>query len=174
MYKIYRAQKKDAEEIYKLMEQVHKQMENPSMYICDDLEFVKRHIEDEGFILIAVADEIDTPSKIVASLIVRYPGQAEDNLGRECHLSSEQLNAVVHMESAVVAKSFRGHGLQRQLMKTAERFVEEEKLIYLMGTVSPDNIASCQNFEKSGYRHIATKEKYGGYMRRIYCKTIQR
>ena len=53
MSRIYQAEQKDARRIHSLMVQVHSQMENPSMYVCDDLEFVRRHIEDEGFILIA-------------------------------------------------------------------------------------------------------------------------
>ena len=39
-----------------------------------------------------------------------------------------------------------------------------------MATVSPDNPASYQSFEKNGYKYMVTKEKYHGLVRKIYLK----
>ena len=153
MSRIYQAEQKDARRIHSLMVQVHSQMENPSMYVCDDLEFVRRHIEDEGFILIAAGE---------------FPKSAEDNLGEELLLSEKMRNQVAHMESAVVAKSARGQGIFVKLMRQAELIAKQKGYTIFMGTVSPDNPASYLSFEKMGYELLKTKEKYGGYLRRIY------
>ena len=164
MSRIYQAEQKDARRIHSLMVQVHSQMENPSMYVCDDLEFVRRHMEDEGFILIAAGEQ----DELLGSLIVRFPKSAEDNLGEELLLSEKMRNQVAHMESAVVAKSARGQGIFVKLMRQAELIAKQKGYTIFMGTVSPDNPASYLSFEKMGYELLKTKEKYGGYLRRIY------
>lgn len=157
-----------ADEIYQLMQTVYNQLDNKSLYVCDTPEYVKAHIEDMGFTVIASNED----SEMVACFMVRYPGQEEDNLGRDLGLNQEELNRVVHMESAVVLPEYRGRGLQRAMLKYAEERIDQSKYRYLMATVSPDNPHSYHSLEKSGYELKLTKEKYGGFMRRIYMKIL--
>ncbi len=166
--KITAARDEEAAEIHHLMEQVHAEMEHPEHFVCDDLPFVRRHIREEGFCLTAR----DADGELVGALIVRFPGMAEDNLGRELSLPEKELGRVAHMESVVVAGQARGQGLFTQLLSAAEGICAEKGFRYLMGTVSPDNPASFKSFEKQGYGLIVTKPKYGGLMRRIYSKRI--
>jgi GNAT superfamily N-acetyltransferase len=141
-------------------------LEDKSLYVCDDLEYVKAHIDREGFIIVAEG----SMGEMAAGLIVRYPMEAEDNLGRDIGIAGIELKSVVHMESVFVLPEYRGKHLQIKLLEYAEKLTDTQHFKIFMATVSPENIASCKSFEKSGYELISTKEKYGGLQRRIYCK----
>lgn len=161
------AEAKDAKKIHNLMVEVYEQLENKSLYVCDDLAFVKRHISHEGFTVVACTKE----DKIVGSLILRIP-DAEDNLGKDIGFSEEECQRVIHVESEVVAPLYRGNALQRRMLQIAETMIDRVKYSYLMATVSPDNPASYKTLESLGYELIVTKEKYDGLMRRIYRKEL--
>ena len=165
---IRKAVSSDAESIYTNMEQVANAQSDKSLFICDDFNFVSRHISKEGFTVVACNEE----NKVIASLIIRYPMSAEDNLGRDIGINNAELLRVVHMESAVVLPSYRGMGLQRKLLLFAESLIDKNKYQHLLATVSPDNPASYRSFEKCGYTHVMTKGKYGGLQRRIYQKEL--
>ncbi len=158
----------DAEEIHSLMLQVYNNLGDKSIYVCDDLDYVRSCLSGGGFGVVACNKE----KKIVGSFIMRYPGDSADNLGRDIGLPEEELCKVVHMESAVVLPEYRGNGIQQKMLCYAEELIDKGRYRYFMSTVSPDNPASFRSLEKNGYRHILTKEKYGGLMRRIYMKDI--
>jgi len=163
-FKYRRAVEADVPDIYEVMRQVEKTMENPEMFCSDGPDFIARHITKEGFILLACFEE-----QMVAFLIVRYPREERDNLGIDIGLQEKELDKVVHMESVAVLQKYRGYGIQRELIMMAEEMLEEQ-MIYLLATVSPDNQVSLNNFYRLGYEIKLTKEKYGNRMRHIMCK----
>ena len=165
---IRRAVFEDANAIYNMMQKVESVLEDKTLYVCDDYEYVERHLEKEGFSLVACNEK----GEIVGGFLFRFPGNAQDNLGRDIGLSEEVLDRVVHMESVAVLPEYRGHHLQEKMLYYAEKLIDKNKYSYLLATVSPNNPASYLSFEKCGYSLIMTKEKYGGLLRRIYQKYI--
>lgn len=158
----------DAEMIHYVMTMAADALEDKTLYVCDDLEYVKSHLQKNGF-GVAACDENE---KIVGAFIIRYPENAEDNLGRDADLSDTELLQVVHMESTAVLPEYRGNHLQEKMLRYAENLIDKKKYHYFMATVSPDNPASYVTFEKCGYQLIKTKEKYNGLIRRIYLKRV--
>ena len=156
----------DAQQIHALMRYVYEELEDKSLYVCDDLEFVRTHIAQRGFAVMACTKE----GELAAALICRYPMAEKDNLGRELGLSEAELLRIAHMESAVVAPAYRGNGLQCQMIRYAEKIMDAGRFLYFLATVSPDNPASCRSLEKCGYTPVKAAEKYGGLVRRVYCK----
>ncbi|MBR1478892.1 MAG: N-acetyltransferase [Lachnospiraceae bacterium] len=159
----------DVDRICDVMKKVYESMEDKALFVCDSPEFVRAHIEDEGFTVIACDNDTD---EAAGYFIFRYPGIKEDNLGRDIGLSDEELERVVHMESAAVLPRYRGLSLQSKMLCYGEELIDKSKYKYFLATVSPDNPHSFQTFENNGYELAATKEKYGGLMRRIYLKTV--
>ncbi len=159
------AEEDDSKEIYLLMKRVYNDLEDKALYVCDDLEYVKEHIKGKGFSVIAL-----DKGKIVGSFIFSYPGMDADNLGRDIGLCDEELLKVVHMESAVVEREYRGQKLQMKMLEYGENLIDKGKYKYFMATVSPFNPASFKSLENRGYTLMDTKEKYGGLTRRIYLK----
>lgn len=140
---------------------------NPEYYLMDDAQFVSRHFSDEGFILLCKESK-----RAAGFLIVRIPGQSEDNLGRDVGINEHELNYVAHMESIAVLPKFRGNGIQRQLIKEAEARLEAQEMRWCMATVHPDNVYSLDNFLKLGYHVEGLKKKYGGKLRCIVKKNL--
>ncbi len=162
------AKDSDAQNIAQLMSYVYEKLEDKSTFVCDDLAFVKKHLNKNGFGVVACNEN----GEIVGSFILRFPHHDDDNLGKDINLSSKELQRVVHMESAVVHPSYRGKALQRKMLSYAEKLIDKEKYNILLATVSPKNLPSCKTFEQSAYKCVMTKEKYGGMMRNIYMKKL--
>ena len=164
------AKQSDAENIHAIMRSVYDGLEDKSIYVCDDLEYVQTHIEKNGLGVVAC----NSSDEIVASFLLRFPDNSDDNLGRDIGLSEEELTRVVHMETAVVIPKYRGRHLQLLMLDYAERIIDRSKYDILLATVSPDNPASYKTFERNGYKRMLTKEKYGGLQRHIYMKTLHK
>ena len=162
------AKASEAEAIHALMTEVYEELPDKDIYSCDDLENVKHYLNDAGFGVVG----INKDGRIISSLICQYPGTNDDNLGLDVGLSEEELLRVVHFESAVVHRDYRGQGLEGRMIAFAEERIDKERYNIFFGTVSPDNPASCHTAEKNGFEYLITKEKYGGLIRRIYCKRV--
>lgn len=163
-----------AKEIHNLMQFVYHEITDKDIFVCDDLLYVEKHIQEQGFIVIAKKKQ----ETIVGCLVVHIPGEQEDNLGFDIELNRDERTRVAHMDSAVVHPRYRGMGLQGKMIVFAEKILwekwkdQKESPFYFLSTVSPENPASYRTLEKQGYIHVCTKEKYGGLERRIYCKQL--
>lgn len=164
---IRQAAQQDTDVILSIMRTVSGKLEDPSVYVTDDEEFIKKHITERGFSCLAECD-----GKAVGFLIVHIPGSGEENLGRDVPLPEKELAYTAHMESAAVLPQYRGHGIQRMLMMEAEKELKRKGFHYAAGTVSPDNPYSMNNCLMLGYMTAAVKPKYGGLMRNIILKQL--
>ena len=171
MEQIIYATEKDISRILELMNNAAGAETPADWYVTDDEDFVRRHMGGvEGYTLKYIID-----SEIAAFLIVRHPGEAEDNLGRYLQGNSQypiDLSAVAHMESAAVHPAHRGKGLQSKLLQQAEEIERAKGTKFLMATVHPDNNYSLRNLEAAGYKCILETEKYGGLRRKVMCRKL--
>lgn len=163
-----RAYPSEAEIIADLMTEVHERLTDKSLFVCDNLDFIREHIQNSGMAVAAFSED-----RMIGCMLVRFPGGEEDNLGLDVGLTDE-LDRVAHMESSAVLPEYRGRGLQYRMIMFAESLIDKDRYDVFMSTVSPYNAASCRSFEKAGYSAVLTKEKYGGYLRRIYMKRLQK
>ena len=164
-YLIRFAQYNDIDRILDIMAEVTAHLPFPSWYVADDREFLARHIDKDGFTLVAVKNE-----SIVAFLVVRFPGAKEDNLGSVLDPLDVTHMSVAHMESTAVIPAEQGKGLQLRLLREAEMCPAIKRYAHWMATVHPDNHYSLANFQCLGYREIARIPKYGGLNRIILHK----
>lgn len=184
-YTLRIASYQDAEKIHEVMVQASRTLENKDYFICDDLKYVKKLLNQEGFGIVAC----DTSGNVVGNLLLKYPGLTDENLGYDIfpdYFSSltqqeilpvhdffqKELQKVVHMDSASVLPAHRGHHLESRMIAFAENLIDTGKYIYAFATVAPSNTASLKSLERNGYRTMITKEKYGGVMRCIMMKKL--
>ena len=140
----------------------------PGWFVSDDTEYVRRHVDEQGFILVAKADQ----EEIVGFLVIDFPGICEGNLGVYRNLEPEALLRVVHMDSAAVLPEFRGNHLQERLFRVAEEILDQMPWYrYRMCTVHPENRYSLNNLERLGYRVLTEAYLYGGLPRYVMWKT---
>lgn len=159
---------RDVDGICSVMESVSREIHDPGVFYADDRQFISDHITSCGFTLKACAD-----GGIVGFLIVRYPGDAEDNLGRDIGLGPEELDSVFHIESVAILPEYRGHGLQRCLVAEGEAIAARDGRRFALATVSPVNRYSLDNMLVLGYSIVTTCPKYGS-TRHILRKDLLR
>ncbi|MBR5579483.1 MAG: GNAT family N-acetyltransferase [Lachnospiraceae bacterium] len=159
----------DAKEIWQVMDTCHKHLTNKSHFICDNQFYVTDVLTNSGFGVVAC----DLEGKIIGSLLIKYPGMEEENLGYDLSFDFNQLSKVAHMDSCCVLPNARGNHLETKMLAYAENhLITASKYSFLMATVAPDNIPSMKSLTALGYQVMATKEKYEGYLRNIMLKKI--
>ena len=85
---------------------------------------------------------------VAAVCIVVVPGLDDENLGLQLGMVQQRL--MQEAESVLCCRGFR----------------------HLLCTAHPENVYSCRNMERLGYRSVWEGLKYGGLPRRIYAKTL--
>lgn len=140
----------------------------PGDFIADDIAFIKRHVNGaQGFGMVVTDSTV-----VVAYLLVRFPGDATDNLGRDIALPDESLSHVVHMESVAVTPAWQGKGIQRCLVYYGESAAIDLGARWSLCTVAPNNSHSLANFTALGYRVVKHAVKYSGHGRLIMVKSL--
>lgn len=168
-FKFALAEYKDIDIIDLVMDEAIKNIQEKSWFYKDDRNFIKNHIEKEGFIIKALINQ-----NLAGFLIIRLPNQGIDNLGTYIGLKQEDMALVAHLESVVVRKEYFGNQIQLRLMKYAEEKLKKMNYHYCFATVHPDNRYSLNNFIELDYKIIATDIKYGGLKRFILYKLINK
>ena len=166
---IRKAQASDVAGIMSVMEEARRNTLNPEWFVADDEEFVREHLEENGFVIVAQCTDTD---QIAGFFLVKYP-EDEENLGHYLEFNEEQLSYVAVMDSAAVGDRYRGNGLQGRMLEAAEKLLDKNRFYYLMCTIHPDNKFSRHNMESHGYEVKKTTLCYGGLPRCILLKSLE-
>ena len=117
---------------------------------------------------------VTTEDGLIAYSIIRIPGLADDNLGRDINLPEEELTKVAHLQAAAVHPAYRGNGLQRKLTSAHLRVIEELGYEHVCCTVSPKNPVSLANYLSCGLVIEGLRPKLHGWCRYILHENILR
>ncbi|MDO5548474.1 MAG: hypothetical protein Q4F79_08310 [Eubacteriales bacterium] len=161
-------EKDDIPDWYSWMAEVRRKMPDPSLFVLDPLAYIMSHLENGGF-GIQVRDE---QGERVGCLLCCVPQKPEENLGCQIFSEPEDLNGVIHVEYAAVEPRYRGRRWQEKMIAQAEDHLCDTRFRHIFATASPDNPSSARSFLRQGYRILATKELYGGYLRHIFYKPL--
>ena len=115
---------------------------------------------------------ITTEEGLIAYSIIRIPGLADDNLGRDINLPQEELPKVAHLQAAAVHPAYRGNGLQRKLAAAHLRVIMDLGYEHVCCTVSPKNPISLRNILSCGLMIEGLRPKMNGWWRYILHKNI--
>lgn len=167
--------------IIKVLEKTYiEQILNFQEYIYDTIERKETYekITKEEFIDVYNRKGIIIGTIIgekIAGIVCFLPvGDRFDNLGKDIELPEDELNKVIHLETALVDPVYRGNGLMK---KMSDFFYDSysdylSKYKYIMGTADPNNYSSNKSFFNMGFYAITIKEKYKGKIRYILYKEI--
>lgn len=164
---IRKGTEKDVDAFIHLLQEVRETMEHKEWFYLDPPEDVRKMMAD-GIMQLWVAMDGE---KMAAGFDVLLPGLAEFNYGHDLGFTEEQLLRVVNMDSAAVHPHYRGQGLQKRLLQTAEAEIRMAGERILLCTVHPENRFSLQNVLSQGYTVQKTQAKYGS-VRHILRKDI--
>jgi GNAT superfamily N-acetyltransferase len=117
---------------------------------------------------------VTTKEGLIAYSIIRIPGLADDNLGKDLNLPEGELMKVAHLQAAAVHPAYRGNGLQRKLTFAHLRVIKELGYEHVCCTVSPKNPISLANILSCGLVIEGLRPKLHGWWRYILHKNILR
>ena len=110
--------------------------------------------------------------KLLGAWLLYYPIGRDDGLGGEIGLEPEK---VAHFELALLDESLRGKGLHGKMVDKLTAYCEADgRFTHMLMTAHPDNKASLCAFTRRGYTVAATKQLYGGVLRSIAVKALQK
>lgn len=170
MIRIEKAASEDAQEMLRLIQTVHDQMENKQWYVIEGMEEYADYLEEGKGVGYKAVDK-DT-GKMAGIFLAIIPKDRELNLGYDLGFTEDMAKQVAIMETAAILPEYRGQNLQYRTMVAAEKELKENGYRYLLCTVHPENRFSLHNVLKQGYQIKMTKEKYGGFLRHILLKEI--
>lgn len=147
----------DIETYILFLEEVRAGMSNKDWFYLDPPELIREMMGDGTMELWVAMDGI----RMAAAFDILHPGLASYNYGYDLSFLEEDLQRVVHMDSSAVHPDYRGLGLQRKMVQTAEEELLGTGKRILLCTVHPENSFSLNNMLKQGYTIQKRMEKYG-------------
>lgn len=147
----------DTEAFIRFLDVVKAAMPRKEWFYLDPPDLVREMMRD-GTMELWIAMDGD---RIAAAFDILYPGLASYNYGYDLDFAQEELLQVVHMDTAAVHQNYRGLGLQRKMVDTAEMELSGQGRRILLCTVHPENRYSLNNMLKQGYQIQKRMEKYG-------------
>ena len=157
----------DAGTFVRFLDAVKADMEQDDWLYLDPPELVSAMMEN-GIMDLWLAMDKD---RVAAVFSVLHPGKESYNYGYDLELPESDLLRVVHMDTSAVHKDYRGMGLQRKMVQTAELELAQQGSKILLCTVHPDNLFSLNNMIQQGYEIQKRINKYGS-VRYILRKNI--
>lgn len=145
------------EALISLLREVWEQMEHKEWFFLDDPEDVRQMMAD-GTMELWVAMDGD---RLAGAFDMLIPGLRSWNYGYDLGFSQEELLRVINMDTAAVHPDYRGLGLQKKLLETAEEEIRNRGKHILLCTVHPENRFSLNNVQKMGYTIQKELPKYG-------------
>jgi hypothetical protein len=141
----------------------------PEIFMLHDDLYLREILRHERSVI-----GVTTEEGLIAFSIIRIPGIAHDNLGRDINLPEEELSKVAHLQAAAVHPAYRGNGLQRKLTFAHLDAIEEMGYEHVCCTVSPKNPVSLRNYLSCGLVIEGLRPKMQGWWRFILHKNIRR
>lgn len=155
MISIREGTRQDVPRVLTFLYQIRQAMAHPEWFCLDTPEEFRERMEN-GSMRLWMAEEGE---KLAGVFTVVFPGTSPVNYGWKLNLPENDLPRVVNMDTAAVHPDYRGRGLQRRLMETAERELGPNRI--LLCTIHPDNRYSLRNALNQGYEIQATLPMYG-------------
>nr|MBC9199139.1 GNAT family N-acetyltransferase [Paenibacillus sp. PL91] len=165
---IRRLGQREVSDIMALMVDVASRLPSQDYFAMDDENNMNRLVQEKGEIYGAFLK-----GALVAYSVLAFPGQSDDNLGREFGVDEQQLDYVAVLDATIVHESARGIGLQRYFHQLREQRARAAGFRFLYSTVHPKNTVSIKNLEAEGFILQFTRPMYNGKPRHCYAKRLQ-
>lgn len=151
-----------------LQQQVYASLEDPNVLQPLSRDELTNILGGNG-VMIGVFDE----ARCIAFRALLKPDQDEDeHLGVD--VGATDLGRVLYQEISNVHPDYRGHNLQKRMAQYILEQVDLSNYDWMCATVMPYNVASLKDKFAQGMYVYALKLKYGGKLRYVFGKQLNR
>jgi hypothetical protein len=158
----------ELDDLYRLHRLVVSRVDHPHAFRPDSRSFMEKQIERRGRTVAVFCD-----GEMVAYAALSFPGSDPDNLGRDLPLPEAELGHVADYDGSAVHPDYRGNHLQKLMTHKRHRYALLHNRYHILGTVSPFNPVSLQNFLGLGCRVRNVKQKYSDMVRLIIHRDLR-
>jgi ribosomal protein S18 acetylase RimI-like enzyme len=168
-YEMKFLRKDNMQDLASLQSLVAENLPEPEIFRLHDDEDFRDVFQSEHSVI-----GVTTSEGLAAYSIIRIPGLAKDNLGRDINLTKGEQMKVAHLQATAVHPQFRGNGLQRRMAGAHLNVLENMGYRHVCCTISPRNPISLANILSCGFVIKSLVPKFGGWWRYIMYKDILR
>lgn len=158
----------DVDEVFALHRLVVDGLSHPHLFRPDSRPFMEKHIAERGRTV-----GIFCAGALVAYAAISFPGDDDDNLGRDLPVPPGELHNVGNYEGSAVHPEYRGNRFQKRMTDVRHAFALAHDRYHILGTVSPMNPVSLANFLGLDCRVKNIKRKYDGMVRLIIHRDLR-
>ncbi len=157
-------------ELIDFQQSTYNKMQDKKLYAPIPAEMIRAVLGEKGLTL-----GLMIRGKVFGFVCFYFPGDDQENLGRDVGLPDQELVKVVHWERCLIDPEFRGNHMQFRLgeLLVAATKALDKNYRYMCATVAPDNYPSLhQLFDQQNMLAVALKKKYGGLWRFVFFQDI--
>lgn len=158
----------DLDAIYAFQEEVVASIKDAQWFCPTSKEQYERMLSGSDLVLKVMDGE-----RMAAFGSMVFAGLSDSNYASHLEVPKEDYGKWVNMDTIMVHPDYRGLGLQSYLFEQMEMRIPRN-VKWAAGTVSPYNVFSYRNFEKCGYQEQKRMNLYGGMLRCIMTKEVNR
>lgn len=147
----------DTQLLIPFLEEIKAEMQEQDWFYLDSPDVIREMMTDGTMELWLTTDD----TRLAAIFTILHPGLQSHNYGYDLDLSEEELQLVIHMDTAAVHRDYRGLGLQGKMVQMAEKELSGKGRKILLSTVHPENRFSLNNMLRLGYEIQKRVNKYG-------------
>ena len=153
--------------VMKLQDRICASMTHPELFAATCREENATYLAEPN-VIFGSFDE----GRLIAYASLAFPEEASDNLGWDLGWDKKILQHCAKLDTIVVDPDYRGHGLQRTLIRCCLSYANApDPDCIVLTTVSPANTYSLHNMQAEGFQILKRMKKYGGKDRYVlgYC-----
>ncbi len=156
-------------QIMELQDVIAQSLPDEEIFRLDSKDYFRSHFQVDSAVMAAF-----TKGEMIAYHVISFPGEGEDNFGRDIAIPKNELKCVAHLETMAVHPEYRGNSLQRRMIGHHIKVIDVLGFDHICCTVSPKNHASMKNLFANGLKIRGIKAKFGGKIRYIMHRSLLR
>lgn len=161
-YEMRHIDERNLDGIMKLQDIVSQRLKDREIFRTHSADYFIAHLRMNSSSIGAFTDD-----GLIAYSILYFPGENEDNFGRDISLHADEMNRVAHLATVAVHPAYRGNSLQKSMYAVSLDAARKMGCKHVCCMVSPKNFVSLQNIFSHGFLIKALKMKFDRRLRYI-------
>lgn len=166
-YEMRLMNERDLDDIMELQAIASQSLKDREIFRTHAADYFVEHFQMGSYVIGTFTDD-----GLIAYSILYFPGDGEDNFGRDICLPMNELNKVAQLATVAVHPAYRGNSLQKTMFAVSLDEAKRLGFQHACCMVSPKNYPSLRNIFSQGLFIKSLKVKFNGRLRYIMHKHL--